>query len=545
MASQRPILSNENEPQKESLQETGFSDEPGKDDSNNSEHALESLEVGDEEGSSSTPTTSTPPWEPSGHWWKDARYFVGPGWLISIAYVDPGNYQADIQAGATTRYYLLFAIWWSSLLSIYVQILCVRLGYYAQLTLAETQARDAKSNLARYLSWAVAEFSVAITDLPEVIGIGIACHYFFGWPYYVGVLLSLLTTMLFLATMKYGIQFLEVIIFGFVGIMSLALWMEMAVVGPSGGELLKGWMVGFVDVRAEDLFSIAGILGSVVMPHNLYLHTAAVQSRRVKRQESIVRQAVKYCSIEPILPIVISFFVNLAVVTIAAESVYGSDDAENVGLTDFCTYFQSLKGGCILWGVALLAAGQSSAITTTYTGQYVMDGFLNLQLPVGLRAVVTRLVTITPCVIVSVMFPDRLNDLINIVNASLSFLLPFALTPLVKYNCSERVMGKFASTGVEKVVLYTFAIAVWAINAVALSFQGGGFFGGFVPDLPWSAKKLFYVLLQVTIQLFYAWWNFSTLFSPVSFLPRALEEERPSETQFAQLVSCNEYTGRN
>ncbi len=476
---------------------------------------------------------SSSPWKPSGNTWKDAWFFVGPGWLVSIAYIDPGNYQADIQAGATSRYYLLFAVWWSSLLSIYVQILCVRLAYYAQLTLAETQARDAKNDWHRYASWFLAEFSTMITDLPEVIGIGIACHHFFGWDYYVGVLLSLGTTMVFLGTLKYGIQALEWIIFAFVGIMSVALWMEMAVVGPHTGDLIKGWVYGFVDVTSQDIFSIAGILGSVVMPHNLYLHTAAVQSRRVQRQEHVVKQAVMYCSWEPVLPIVVSFFVNMAVVTIAAESVYGSENASEVGLSDFCFYFQSLKGGCLLWGVALLAAGQSSAITTTYTGQYVMDGFLNLQIPMELRAIVTRLVAITPCVIISILFPDRLNDLINFVNATLSFLLPFAFTPLVKYNCSEQIMGKFASTGTEKMVLRTFAIAVWFINAVALSAPGGGFFGDFVPDMPWSLTKLTWIAVQILVQLAYGCWNFSTLFSSVNFMPRALEEERPPDEQFA------------
>lgn len=476
-------------------------------------------------------------WSPTGNVWKDAWFFVGPGWLVSIAYIDPGNYQADIQAGATSRYYLLFAIWWSSLLSVYVQILCVRLAYYAQLTLAETQALDAKKNWHRYLSWLVAEFSTMITDLPEVIGIGIACHHFFGWDYYVGVLLSLLTTMVFLATLKFGIQVLEWIVFGFVGIMSVALFGEMSVVGASTGELMKGWVYGFVDVTSQDLFSIAGILGAVVMPHNLYLHTAAVQSRRVQRKEEVVQLAVKYCSWEPVLPIVVSFFVNMAVVTIAAESVYGSEDADRVGLTDFCTYFQGLKGGCLLWGIALLAAGQSSAITTTFTGQYVMDGFLNLTLPVELRAIVTRLVAITPCVIVSVLFPTRLNDMINFVNAALSFLLPFAFTPLVKYNCSEKLLGKFAAKGGEKYLLRTFAVVVWAINAVALSVPGGGFFGDYVPSMSWSTSKILLIVVQIFLQIGYAWWNFTTLFGEVEFTPRALEDERPMEEQFAQSLS--------
>ena len=242
---------------------------------------------------------------------------------VSIAYVDPGNYQADIQAGATTRYNLLFAVWWSSVLSIYVQILCVRLASHSQLTLAETQARNAKSDWHRYGSWFIAEFSTVITDLPEVIGFGIACHLFFGWDYYVGVLLSLFTTMLFLGTLKYGTQPLEWSVFFFVAVMSAALFMQMNVVGPNTDELFKGWVYGFVDVTQDDLFSIAGILGSVVMPHNLYLHTAVIHSRRVKRQDNVVQKAVWYRSLEPVLPIMISFFVNMAIVTIAAESVYG------------------------------------------------------------------------------------------------------------------------------------------------------------------------------------------------------------------------------
>ena len=289
-------------------------------------------------------------------------FFFFAGWLVSIAYIDPGNYQADIQAGATTQYYLLFSIWWSSVLSIYVQILCVRLGYHAQQTLAQVQAREFQQQQytrRRYFAWFIAEFSVVLTDLPEVIGIGIALNLFFGWPYWVGVIMSLLTTMSFLATQNFGMHVLEYIIFGFVGIMSVALFVEMSFVNASGSKIMEGWLYGFVEVTSNDLFTIAGILGSVVMPHNLYLHTASVQSRKVRRTDDAVKQAVWYCSVEPILPILVSFFVNMAVVAIAAESVYGKPNAEYVGLTDFCNYFLSLKGGCLLWGIALLAAGQS------------------------------------------------------------------------------------------------------------------------------------------------------------------------------------------
>ena len=425
--------------------------------------------------------------------------------------------------------HLLFAIWWSSLLSMYVQILCVRLAHHAQLTLAEAQARDSTTKWQRYRSWLIAEFSIMITDLPEVTGIGIACHYFFGWDYYVGVLLSLVTTMIFLGTQRFGMRPLELIILAFVAILSISLWIEMTLIGPDTTELLRGWTYGFVDLTSQDMFRITGIIGCVVMPHNLYLHTAAIQSRNVERRENVVKQAVMFSSWEPVVPILVSFFVNMAVVTIAAESVYGAEGADKVGLTDFCTYFQSLKGGCVLWGIALLAAGQSSAITTTYTGQYVMDGFLTLQLPLELRALVTRLVAIAPCVVVSILFPTRLNDLISMVNATLSLLLPFAFTPLVKYNCSEKVMGKFASKGVEKYTLHVFAILVWAINAVALSLPGGGFFGEFVPNMPWGLVKVSWIVVQVILQVAYGYWTWSTLFSTVTFEAGELEGERPVE----------------
>ena len=254
------------------------------------------------------------------------------------------------------------------------------------------------------------------------------------------------------------------------------------------------------------------------MPHNLYLHTASVQNRKVVRRDDVVRKAVWYCSVEPIVPIVVSFFVNLAVVAIAAERVYGTDNAALVGLTDFCDYFSSIPGACFLWGIALLAAGQSSAITTTYTGQYIMDGFLEIRLPLRVRAIATRLVAIAPCVVVSVFFPRYLNHMVNIVNAALGFLLPFALLPLIKYNCSESIMGAdHASGGFEKNMLYGFGIFVWLINATTLSVPGGGFFGDFVNrSMEWSLPKIGWILFEIIVQASYARWNYSCLFDPLA-----------------------------
>lgn len=473
------------------------------------------------------------PWTPSGSSWKDFLHFVGPGWFVSIAYVDPGNYQADIQAGASTRYYLLFCVWWSSVLSIYIQMLCVRLSYYGQINLAQAQAKHAGSRrVLRYLNWFLAEFSTIITDLPEVIGIGIACNVFFGWPYYAGVLLSLITTMLFLATANHGVKVLEIIICMFVFAMAIALFMEMSFVGVDTSELFRGWALGFTQITSGDIFSMTGILGAVVMPHNLYLHTAACQARTVDRSDHVLKQAVKWSSLEMIGPIIFSFFINVAVVSIAAERIYGFDGVEELGLTDFCDFFRKIKGSCVLWGIALLAAGQSSAITTTFTGQYVMDGFLNIRLPMASRAIVTRLLAIAPCVVVSIIFPDRLNQMVNVVNSTLAFLLPFALTPLVKYNCSEEFMGKFAASKREKYLLYMLCIAVWLVNACALSAKGGGVFGDTVHSMEMSAKKVFLIITEAGCQLFYAWWNWDCLSRPIpASTKNSLSEQKDPESQ--------------
>ena len=453
--------------------------------------------------SSSTPV----PWSPSGVWWRDLLHFTGPGWFVSIAYVDPGNYQADIQAGALSRYSLLCIIFWTSLLSLYVQILCVRLSFYGKLTLAEAQAKSSSSKM-RIMNWFIAEFSIMITDLPEVIGIGIAGNIFFGWPYWVGVILSMGTTMLFLFTLNYSVRILEIIIAVFVGIMAMTLFAEMDMVNPNTKELVDGWLFGFRNFTENDMFAITGVVGAVVMPHNLYLHTAACKSQHIAPNH--VKKAVFWSSIEPVLPILVSTTINFAVVAIAAERVYGQENARDVGLTDFCEYFAALTFGCALWATALLAAGQSSAITTTYTGQAVMEGFLNLDLPMKWRAIVTRLVAIAPCVFVSVLFPNDLNQMVNIVNASLAFLLPFAFTPLVKFTCDRRIMGENAIKGFEKCLLHFFALAVYLTNAIGLSVNGGGFFG------EWRGNKNEFVtvvlfILEAGLQTFYAWWNWNCI----------------------------------
>ena len=422
----------------------------------------------------------TPP--PAKLTWREFLRYVGPGWLVCIAYVDPGNYQADIQSGAETGYAMLWVVLWTSLLSIYVQVLCVRLGQCTRKTLSQAMA-DEYPRTWRVIFWAVAEFMVIITDLPEVIGIGFALKLLAGWDTWVGVMLSAVTTMLFLMTQHWGTRVMEGIVLAFVGAMSVLLLAEWVLVGVDGTAFVRGITVP--DIPPGGTFAAAGVLGAVVMPHNLFLHTAAVQSRKVPRTPSHIKRAVFLASVEPVFPILVTIVINCCITSLAAERIYGQVDpdtgellADEVqGNSDFCK-FLTVKNGCLLWALTLLAAGQSSAITTTYSGQYIMDGFLQMRLPMWKRAILTRLSAIIPAVLVAVFGDDSsLNQMVNFVNASLALLLPFALVPLVKFCTSRRKMGMWVANQTESVFMWALTGAVLFINFWVAVAPGGGMFG--------------------------------------------------------------------
>jgi len=507
------------------------------------------ISVGEVESTSTPPSASTKGkadafgaadrWEPSGSRWRDLWYFVGPGWMVCVAYVDPGNYQANINAGATSGYRLLYTIWWMSLLSIYCQILCVRLATYAQVTLSEAQAMN-QPRWLRYLNWAIAEFSAVITDIPEVIGIGIALHVFFGWPYVVGVLLSYLTTMGFLAVQSFGMKPLEAIVATLVGIMGVTIVVESFLVGIDYPAYLKGWAIGFIDFEPDDVWAMIGIVGAVVMPHNLYLHSASARSRPVKRTDEVVRQACRYMSWEPTLPILVSFFISAAVVSVAAEKILNQKGADTAGLTDFYAYVAHVPGSRWLWGLSLLAAGQSSAITTTYSGQYIMDGFLNIRLPMWKRALLTRTIAILPCVAVSVFLQGAaLNQAVNIVNAALAILLPFAFIPLVKYTTSRKFMGNYASGPVESAFAWFLAFSIYIVNAISLSLPGGGFFGDKLFDglgnqatVKMGVEWMVLFITMMAVQIFMLGWNVYMVAMPISTEMPPFATERVLENEF-------------
>merc|ERR1712174_146913 len=361
----------------------------------------------------------------------------------------------------------------------YVQYMCVKLQHYSNTNLAEAMALQYPKYI-RWLFWVIAEVSIILTDLPEVIGFAVAINLFNpSVPLWAGVLLSFLTTMLFLATLQRGTYFIELTACALVVIMSIVLFVEWDMAGTDTQRFLAGAFVPALKMDPSAVQSIISIIGAVVMPHNLYLHSGALESRRAPSVEKYKRQAVKLGLWDPFIPILSTTVVNWAIAALAAIMVFqkGLGDSVDLGIYSFPKYMD-IKGANIMWGIALIAAAQSSCITTPYSGQFVMDGFLKINLPRWARAIITRCVAVVPCVAVAAGADSKaMEQMINIVNSSLAFLLPFALIPLVRLTTSSQYMGRFVSGKIEAILIWAATLLCFGINFYTLVAPDGDYFG--------------------------------------------------------------------
>merc|ERR1711977_59947 len=466
------------------------------------------------------------------------RYF-GPGWLVCIAYVDPGNYQADIQSGAQTGYSQNWVILWTQLLSWYVQYMCVKLQHYTNTNLAEAMALQCPKYI-RWLFWVIAEVSIILTDLPEVIGFAIAINLFNpSVPLFAGVLLSFLSTMVFLASLSKGSYFIELTACALVVIMSIVLFVEWDMSPTDSVAFAKGAFLPLLPMDASAIQSIIGIIGAVVMPHNLYLHSGALESRRAPNVEKYKRQAVWLGLWDPFIPILSTTVVNWAIAALAAIFVYGNPNApDNLGIASFPKFLQ-VKGGTIMWGIALIAAAQSSCITTTYSGQFVMDGFLKINLPKWARAIITRCVAVVPCVIVAAVLDDTAMELmIDVVNSSLAFLLPFALIPLTRLTTSKQYMGdKFKAGPIETWIIWAANVLCFGINFCTLVAPNGAYFGQYTSMTTVVGVQM--NIIQDLVCAFYIVCCVYMAFAPVKGSPLQIRQEMGDpqiDTELAQSI---------
>ncbi|CAN6329614.1 unnamed protein product [Urochloa humidicola] len=430
------------------------------------------LESGDDaELCSSSSGAATPPFS-----WRKLWLFTGPGFLMSIAFLDPGNLEGDLQAGAVAGDTLLWLLMWATAMGLLVQLLAARLGVATGRHLAEL-CRDEYPDWARRALWLMAEVAMVGADIQEVIGSAIAIKILSrGYlPLWAGVVITALDCFIFLSLENYGVRKLEAVFAVLIATMAISFAWMFTDTKPNMKDLLVGILVPKLSSRT--IRQAVGVVGCVIMPHNVFLHSALVQSRKIdQNKEYQVREALRYYSIESTIALAVSFMINLFVTTVFAKGFYGSKVAGNIGLENAGQYLQEKFGGgffpiLYIWGIGLLAAGQSSTITGTYAGQFIMGGFLNLRLKKWVRALITRSFAIVPTIVVALFFDtsdsalDVLNEWLNVLQ---SIQIPFALIPLITLVSKEQVMGVFKIGPNTQAVTWTVATLLITINGYLL-----------------------------------------------------------------------------
>ena len=428
--------------------------------------------------------------------WKKLWIFTGPGFLMSIAYLDPGNIESDLQSGAVAGFQLLWLLLLATVMGLLMQRMASRIGVVTGLHLAEV-CHGQYRKFPRIVLWLMIEIAIIGSDMQEVIGSAIAFSLLSGGkiPLYAGVLITASDAFIFLLLDKYGLRKLEAFFGLLITIMAISFGYEYVTVAPNQGEVIFGTLVPHcTDCGNKQLLQAVGIIGAVIMPHNMYLHSALVKSRNVDRSKPReVREANFYYFIESTIALFVSFIINLFVVSVFAEAFYnkpysylhsqcynassipGAHEAfSNTNETGFDVdiYQGGIMLGCVfgpaayyIWAIGILAAGQSSTMTGTYSGQFVMEGFLDLRWSRTKRILLTRSIAICPTLLLAI-FSDiqhltGLNDLLNVLQ---SLQLPFALLPVIQFASMSSIMGEFVNSLVWKIIGGVITLMVIGIN---------------------------------------------------------------------------------
>ena len=397
---------------------------------------------------------------PPASFWRQWRAFIGPAILISVGYMDPGNWGTDLQGGAQFKYDLLGVIAVSSLMAIFLQIISARLGVVTGRDLAQC-CRDWYPGWTRLPDWLLCEVAIASCDLEEALGSAVAIHLLFGIPILWALVITAFDVILLLGLRGMGMRGIEAIVAALVFTIGISYYIEIFVLPqthPSFVEMVHG-LISPNFHQSGMLFVAIGIVGATVMPHNLYLHSALVQSRQLQKDEDAVRRALRFNTLDTILALSVAFLVNAAILILAALVFYGktsvvvpggktitfSPDSDWIQVA-YLTLAPLLGAGIAstLFGVALLASGQSSTITGTLAGQVVMEGFMHWRIQPWVRRLVTRLVAVVPAiVIVAIRGANSVTDLLTLSQVVLAMQLPFAMFPLLQFTSSRLRMGKW------------------------------------------------------------------------------------------------------
>lgn len=392
--------------------------------------------------------------------WRRILAYAGPAYLVSVGYMDPGNWATDLQGGAQFGYQLIWVLLMSNLMALLLQSLSARLGIVRRRDLAQAN-REVYPPAVNFCLYILAEIAIAACDLAEVLGMALGIYLLTGLPLIWGVGITVLDTLLLLWLQQYGIRKLEAFIIVLVATIGGCFLIEIILANPPLGAVATGFIPTALNDKA--LYIAVGIIGATVMPHNLYLHSALVQTRKIGTDKKSIRTALKYNFIDSTIALNAAFFVNAAILILAATVFYATGNTEVAKIEDAHKLLAPLLGNKfapILFAVALIAAGQSSTITGTLAGQIVMEGYLRIRINPWLRRLITRLLAIIPAVLVILIYgEEKVDDLLVFSQVILSLQLGFAVIPLIHFVSDKETMGEFAIKPLVK-------IAAWLIAAI-------------------------------------------------------------------------------
>jgi manganese transport protein len=408
----------------------------------------------------------------SGSGFRKFLAFVGPGYLVAVGYMDPGNWATDLAGGSQFGYTLLSVILLSNLMAIVLQGLAGKLGIVTGRDLAQA-CRDHYSKPVSFGLWILCELAIAACDLAEVIGAAIALNLLFGIPLLYGVILTAFDVLLILFLQNKGFRYLEAFVIALIAIIGICFAAELILSQPAVGDMLKGFIpTSSIVTDSSKLYIAIGILGATVMPHNLYLHSSIVQTRQFEQTPLGKRQAIKYATWDSTIALFFALFINAAILVIAGAAFHTTGHTEVADIGEAYHLLAPLLGttmASIMFGVALLASGQNSTLTGTLAGQIVMEGFLNFRMPAWLRRLVTRLIAIIPAVIVTALYGEKgTTDLLILSQVILSMQLSFAVVPLVQFTSSKKKMGEFVNRPWLKITAWVITAVIVVLNAYLL-----------------------------------------------------------------------------
>lgn len=410
--------------------------------------------------------------------WRRIFSFFGPAYLVSVGYMDPGNWATDIAGGSKFGYSLIWVLLMSNLMALLLQSLSARLGIVRGRDLAQAN-REAYPKPVNFMLWILAEIAIVATDLAEVLGMAIGIQLLTGLPLIWGVSITVLDTFLLLYLQKLGMRKMEAFIIALVAIVAVCFLIQIILAKPLMGEMATGFIPSFP--TDEALYIAIGIIGATVMPHNLYLHSALVQTRKINRTDKGIKQALKFSFFDTTIALNIAFLVNAAILVLAATVFFKTGNSHVAEIKEAHRLLPSFLGNLapILFAVALIAAGQSSTITGTLAGQIIMEGYLRLRLNPVMRRLITRMLAIIPALFVIIIYGEKNVDALLVLSqVILSLQLGFAIIPLIHFVSNKKTMGIFTIKPIIKILAWIIASILVFLNCKMLINEVGDIFNG-------------------------------------------------------------------